>query len=469
MSLRWRFALLFAGGAVLATLLVGMAALMTTRSALESETDSFLKERFLALKAAFPLAEEAERIARNGQVELEIRTDDGKQSAAILFGPDAVVQWSDHRTRRPLITVRGAPRLPVFVPEGTAAGGAEEWEEKDWTWTVEHRVDDLVLGHVPFRMLTVRTGDGSLLSVARDVSEQVEVMDILGARILLTGLLVAAAAGAGGWLIARRLIRPMEILTEAAEEVAQTRELLEPIDARAAGEVGRLADSFNRMIAALRSSRDQQRRLIQDASHELRTPLASLRTNAEVLARMDELAPQERDRMLADIDHELRELSTLASELVDLASESGPEEGEPTVPIDLQAAAEAVVERAVRRSGRQITVTGEGGEVEAQPGALQRAVDNLVDNALKWGPPDRPVEVALDGGRLLVRDGGPGIPEDDLPHIFDRFYRAAEARSLTGSGLGLAIVKGIVERNGGRIHARNLPGGGAEVGFTLPL
>lgn len=469
MSLRWRFALLFAGGAVLATLLVGMAALMTTRSALESETDSFLMERFLALKAAFPLTEQAERIARNGQVELEIRTDDGKESASILFGPDAVVQWSDHRTRRPLITVRGAPRLPVFVPEGAAGGFRDEQEKKDWTRAFERRVDDFALGEVTFRMLTVRTGDGSLLSVARDVSEQVEVMDILGARILLTGLLVAAAAGAGGWLIARRLIRPMEILTDAAEEVAQTRKLLEPIDARAAGEVGRLADSFNRMIAALRSSRDQQRRLIQDASHELRTPLASLRTNAELLARMDELAPQERDRMLADIDHELRELSTLASELVDLASEPGPGEGEPAAPIDLHAAAEAVVERAVRRSGRPITVTGEGGEVEAQPGALQRAVENLVDNALKWGPPDRPVEVVLDGGHLLVRDGGPGIPEDDLPHIFDRFYRAAEARSLTGSGLGLAIVKGIVERNGGRIHARNLPEGGAEVGFTLPL
>ena len=464
MSLRWRFALLFAGGAVLATALAAAAAFVTTSRALYSEIDSHLVER-AALAASFPFAEALEETAFHDPVEFEVREKIESEEALKreyrnqglwkdLFGADSVFQWSDLDSGRPLLFMGRAPLLPVLDPAAVRR---------------PHRFDTVRIGETPYRMLTTRVTRGSVIQIARNISEQEEVLALLGFRFLLIGLLVTAAAGGGGWLLARRVTRPVEILTKAAAEVAETRELLEPIDTGAAGEVGRLADSFNSMIAALRDSRAQQRRLIQNASHELRTPLASLRTNIEVLERAEELEPEERRRMLADIHHELKELTTLVIELAALASEESQAPDEPAQTLGLEQIARASAERASRRTQRTIRVTGEGASVEARAGALQRAVDNLLDNALKWGPPGRAVEIVLSGGELAVRDRGPGIPEDDLPYVFDRFYRAAEARSRPGSGLGLSIVKEIAESHGGRVHAANRPGGGAQVGFTLPV
>lgn len=464
MSLRWRFALLFAGGAVLATALAAGAAFVAASRILYSEIDSHLAER-AALAASFPFVEELKHIDFHDPVELEVREKIGGREAdkkeywsqelwKDLFGADSVFQWSDLDSGRPLLFMGRSPLLPVRDPAPRRS----------------QRFDTVMIGGDPYRMLTIRVTRGSVIQIARNVSGQEEVLALLGVRFLLIGLLVAAAAGGGGWLAARRVTRPVEILTEAAAEVAKTRELLEPIDTGAAGEVGRLTDSFNSMIAALRDSRARQRRLIQDASHELRTPLASLRTNIEVLKRAEELEPEERRRLLADVHHELKELTVLVNELVDLASEqSRRAPDEPARNLDLGQTARTAAERASRRTQREVRVTGEGASLEARPEALQRAVDNLVDNALKWGPPGRPVEIALSGGELTVRDRGPGIPEDDLPYVFDRFYRAAEARSKPGSGLGLSIVKEIVESHGGRVHAANHPGGGALVGFTLPV
>lgn len=464
MSLRWRFALLFAGGAALATVLVASAAFVTTRRALDSETDSFLWERARTLSAAFPFAEnlnvvDAEdpiRIGARGREREGVQTG---ELAEILFGTDAVFQWADLKTNKPLATMRDAPPLPILYPDKDAAENS-----------LPVRFDSVAVSERPYRMLTILVTADSVMSIARDVTGQQGVLAVLRTRIFFIGALVAAAAGGGGWLAARRVTRPMEILTRAAEEVAETRELLEPIETGASGEAGRLAKSFNSMIAALRDSRDRQKRLVQDASHELRTPLTSLRTNVEMLGRADELPPEERERLLADVHHELKELSVLVTELVDLASEqSGREAEEEARPTALRAVAVLVAERASRRWQRPVRVAGEGGALVARPGALQRAVENLVDNALKWGPPPGPVDITLSGGELLVRDYGPGIPDEDLPYIFDRFYRTAEARSRPGSGLGLAIVKGVVESHGGRVCARNHPGGGAEVGFTLPV
>ena len=464
MSLRWRFALLFAGGAVLVTLLVASAAYVTTRRALDSETDSFLWERARTLSAAFPFAEEVNVVDSDDPIQIDAgESGRGRfrtgELAEILFGTDAVFQWSDLKTDKPLATMRGAPLLPILYPDKDAG---EEY--------LPVRFDSVNINEEPYRMLTILVTLDSVISIARNVTEQQEVLAILGARIFLIGLLIAGAAGGGGWLAARRVTRPMEILTGAAEEVAQTRELLEPIETGASGEAGRLADSFNSMITALRDSRDRQKRLVQDASHELRTPLTSLRTNVEMLGRADELPPPERERLLADVHHELKELTALVTELVELASEqSGQEPEEAATPADLGAIAAQAAERASRRWQRPVRVAGEGAALQARPGALQRAVENLVDNALKWGPPPTPVDITLSGGELLVRDYGPGIPEEDLPYIFDRFYRTPAARALPGSGLGLAIVKGVAEAHGGRVHARNHPEGGAEVGFTLPV
>ncbi len=465
MSLRWRFALLFAGGAILATLLVSSAAFVTANRALYSEVDSFLAERAVTA-LSFPFGEVLELIETGEPVEFGVRGTKVNQEAAeklmrhgdhweALFKTDSVFQWSDLGSGRPLLFMGRSPHLPVLDPDG---------------FPRKERFDTVFIDDVSYRMLTVWVTKNSVVQIARNVDEQEEVLAVLGIRFLLIGVLAAVAAGGGGWLAARRVTRPVEILTEAAAEVAKTRELLEPIDTGAAGEVGRLADSFNSMISALRDSRDQQRRLIQNASHELRTPLASLRTNIEVLERAEELEPEERRRLLSDVHHEFKELTTLVIELVDLASEQSRQTSdEPLRTVDLGEVARAAAERASRRSQRTIRVTGEGASLEARPGAIQRAVDNLVDNALKWGPQDQPVEIVLAGGEVEVRDRGPGIPDDDLPYVFDRFYRATEARSRPGSGLGLSIVKEIVDSHGGRVHAANHPDGGARVGFTLPV
>jgi two-component system, OmpR family, sensor histidine kinase MprB len=217
----------------------------------------------------------------------------------------------------------------------------------------------------------------------------------------------------------------------------------------------------------LRSSREQQGRLIADAGHEFRTPLTALRTNLETLVRRGaELTDEQQRELLTAALAESSELADLAAELVDLATDPTLRD-EPSVPLDLAELAETVARRYIQRSGLPIHVTGSAERVNGRWSDLERAVSNLVDNAVKWSPPDAPIEIHLDGSTLSVRDRGPGIPELDLPHVFERFHRSIEARSTPGSGLGLAIVEHIVTTHDGRVFARNRPEGGAEVGFTL--
>ena len=221
------------------------------------------------------------------------------------------------------------------------------------------------------------------------------------------------------------------------------------------------------MLDALRTSRAQQRRLVEDASHELRTPLTSLRTNIEVLRRADAHPEAEIDEILSDVDSELRELSDLVTELVELATDADRSD-EPLQEVGLGSLVEGVAERARRRTGRAIDVTTDSNRISAWPSMIERAVSNLIDNAHKWSPDGEAVTVSVVGTRVTVLDNGPGIPDSDLPRIFDRFYRSDEARSKPGSGLGLAIVAQLVQAHDGEVFAANRPGGGAEVGFQLP-
>jgi two-component system sensor histidine kinase MprB len=255
-------------------------------------------------------------------------------------------------------------------------------------------------------------------------------------------------------------------LTEATERVTRTRDLSERIDERGHDELSRLAASFNTMLGALEDSTRAQRQLVADASHELRTPLTSLRTNIEVLAGERSLPPGERRRLLDDVVEQLGEMTTLISELIELARgeqhRTEPEE----VRLDLVAA--AAVERARRdRSGVVFTTDLEETLVRGVPTTLERAVANLLDNAAKWSPPGAKVEVAVRDGQLTVRDHGPGIDESDLPYVFDRFYRASSARGMTGSGLGLAIVRQVAEAHGGEVSAERAEGGGTRMRLRL--
>src|SRR5437764_139457 len=231
-------------------------------------------------------------------------------------------------------------------------------------------------------------------------------------------------------------------------------------------EVGRLASSFNTMLGALEESTRAQRQLVADASHELRTPLTSLRTNIEVLAGERSLPPGERERLLTDVVEQLGEMTTLVAELIELArgerEPAHPEE----VRLDL-VAADAVERTRRNRPGITFTTDLEETVVHGVPATIERAVANLLDNAAKWSPPGGQVEVVVRDGEVTVRDHGPGIDEEDLPYVFDRFYRASSARGMSGSGLGLAIVRQVAEAHGGDVVAERPEGGGTLMRLRL--
>jgi two-component system sensor histidine kinase MprB len=241
------------------------------------------------------------------------------------------------------------------------------------------------------------------------------------------------------------------------------------MDREGSDELARLAGSFNTMLEALERSMRQQRQLVADASHELRTPLTSLRTNVEVLAGADGMAPADRERLLRDVVAQLEELTVLVGDLVDLARDED-ELPEPMTDVRLDELVAEVVESARRRHPeRPFSLELEPALVRAAAPRLARAVANLVDNAEKWSPAGAQIEVTVSSeGELVVRDHGPGIAPEDAPYVFDRFYRAASARGTPGSGLGLAIVRHVAETHDGSVAAQAAPGGGARLVLRLP-
>jgi two-component system, OmpR family, sensor histidine kinase MprB len=325
---------------------------------------------------------------------------------------------------------------------------------------------DANAGGVHLRVLTSPGHQGEAVQIGRSLAE-VDA-SLSGLRRILFAVSGAGVIVAGvlGLIVAHRALRPVARLTEATERVAATQDFDAAIDVRRKDELGRLAESFNAMLAALHESRLQQRQLVADASHELRTPLTSLRTNIEFLIRADDLSGQERRELLRDIHSELEELTKIVQELVELASEQRPEERS-FEDVRLDELAVSAVERAARRSSVAVHLHAAPTLVVGNHGLLERAAGNLIDNALKWSPPDATVDVTVADGAFVVRDHGPGISEADRPHVFDRFYRADAARSKPGSGLGLAIVKQIVDAHGGRVWIEPAPGGGTIAGFAL--
>jgi two-component system, OmpR family, sensor histidine kinase MprB len=328
----------------------------------------------------------------------------------------------------------------------------------------EYFSDAHIAGH-EVRVLTVPL-QGIALQVARDLGEVNHTLH----RITLFLILIAAggiAVAAGlGLLVSRAALAPVRHLTETTEHVTETGDLSERIDSAGQDELGRLAASFNTMLAALEESSRAQRQLVADASHELRTPLTSLRTNIEVLAGERTLPPGDRERLLGDVVEQLGEMTSLIAELIELArAEQHPEEAE-DVRLDLIAA--DAVERAKRnRPSVTFTTDLEESLVRGAPSTIERAVANLLDNAAKWSPAGGEVKIAVRDSEVTVRDHGPGIAEEDLPYVFDRFYRASSARGLPGSGLGLAIVKQVAEAHGGQVTAERANGGGTLMRLRL--
>jgi two-component system, OmpR family, sensor histidine kinase MprB len=317
-----------------------------------------------------------------------------------------------------------------------------------------------------FRMLTFPIFPGAAVQIARSLTEVDHSLSrIRKLLILIAGGGIAIAAGLG-LAVSRAALAPVRRLTSASETVTETGDLSERIEVRGRDELSRLAGSFNSMLGALEESTRVQRQLVADASHELRTPLTSLRTNIEVLAGGRDLPDGERKRLLHDVVEQLGEMTTLIAELIELARGeqqiAEPEE----VRLDLVAA--DAVERARRNRTAVSFVTDlEESVVNGVPSTIERAVANLLDNAAKWSPPNGEVDVSVRDGKVTVRDHGPGIDEEDLPHVFDRFYRAKSARGMSGSGLGLAIVRQVALAHGGSVVAERADGGGTRIVLSL--
>jgi two-component system, OmpR family, sensor histidine kinase MprB len=321
---------------------------------------------------------------------------------------------------------------------------------------------------LPYRVATVPLPGGGAIQVAQSLAEANGVLGSLRWRFGWLALAITMLGFVSGLLIARPTIRSLERFTAFAEEVASGGTPDPDLVPSGSDEVSRLRRAFADMLASLRGAREQQTRLVHDAGHELRTPLTSLRTNVDLLTRKGpSLDADTQGKVLADVDHELNELIGLVNELVELAADETSVEPEAVLTVKMMV--EHVAQRESARSSRTICCDASPWKIEARPRSLERAIRNLVENALKYSPLNSEVLIEAKPGSIVVIDHGPGVFERDLPHIFERFYRSVTSRSQPGSGLGLAIVEEVARFHGGTTVADNLPGGGAAIGMVLPI
>jgi two-component system sensor histidine kinase MprB len=459
MTFRRRIVVLSAGAVAAAIALAAVVTYVVVRQNLRDGVDASLRD--LRPKVVFVsrigrakgVAGETGQSAARGPDEIF----EAQLPPTALGGSAGVVQAT--LPNGDVIRSASGTSLPTTSAVREVASGKRGESLRDATVRGEHA-----------RVLTTRGPDGSTLQIAKPLTD---VDDTLGRlrwillAVTVGGVGVAAGLGVG---VSRAATRPLGRLTAAAERVTATGELHHRIDGEGDDEPGRLAASFNAMLAALGASRDAQRQLVADASHELRTPLTAIRANVELLERARDMAPDERAEVLAAVRGQLEDLTILLGDLVDLARpgerpEDAPEE------LRLDELVQDAVARALRHAAAATTfvVDCEPCVVHASRARLARAVGNLLDNAVKWSPPGQPIEVSVRAGEVVVRDHGPGIAASDLPHVFDRFYRAPAARGLPGSGLGLAIVKQVADAHGGSVVAEHAAGGGARLRLALPL
>jgi two-component system sensor histidine kinase MprB len=323
---------------------------------------------------------------------------------------------------------------------------------------------------IPMRILTRRTWDGATVSISLPLEEVRRSLNNLALLLIPVSLLGVLGAASAGLVIARTGLRPVDEFTDVVEHIARTEDLDTAIPVDGKDEISRLAVSFNAMTGALAAARDRQRTLIADAGHELRTPLTSLRTNIDLLLRSEaagrDLPPGTKHKLLVSVKAQLHELSSLVGDLLELAR---PDQDKPTEVVALHEIVGQAAGRArLRGLGLRIDVAAEPWHVRGDAGQLERAVMNLLDNAVKFSPPGGAVDVRLENGELTVRDHGPGIPPEDLPHVFDRFWRSPSARSLPGSGLGLSIVALVIRESGGEVALEPASGGGTLARVRLP-
>jgi two-component system sensor histidine kinase MprB len=464
MSLRTRIAGVSGLAVAIAVLLGAALAYVAIRSELRGEVDSALRDRVAPLTDRYtPTADPGEPgygpppgpggggvLYQGERPPLVYKLFD--RHAPAFGGAAGYVQLitRDGEVVRPP-DERGA--LPVGT-EALAVG----------TSGTGSRFDDVHVEGEHLRVLTTGLGELGAVQVARPLGEVDSVLHrvLLILLVMSAGGIALGAAMGGG--VARAALAPVRRFTSGTERIAASGDVSRRMDVEGDDELARLARSFNATLDELEQSVEAQRHLVADAGHELRTPIASLRANIQLLEDADRLPPEELTALRGDIVSELDELTTLVASIVELARGTTPSEGE-VDDVRLDIVTSQLVERARRRAGAGVSF-----DLDLQPTLLRgqqeriaRAVSNLIDNARKWSPPGGLVEVRLRDGELSVRDHGPGFEEDDLPHVFDRFFRSGRARAMPGSGLGLAIVRQAAEAGGGWATASNAPGGGAVV------
>jgi two-component system sensor histidine kinase MprB len=462
MSLRLRLTLLFGVVAFVASSLVAAFAFRSTTGELVQSTDRFLERRATETVQAIVDASGGLLAGEFGADQPPRPQRPGRFDAGrIVADDDAIYQVTGLGGR----TVSSSAALPsTDAVEAARNRSAGDGRQSRATF------DDIAVDGESYRMATVGFGDGGVVQVARSTVEDDALAAALLRRFALISVVVALVAAAVGSLIAQRTTAPLRRLTGVAADVATTRDFrIEVGDVDRPDEIGRLAISFRSMLDALEASRVQQHRLIHDAGHEMRTPLTSMRANVALLERATELPAVERAEVLAAIGSELVELGSLFDEMIDLATDQHGVELVRT-PVDLGTVAREVSATWARRSGREVAVSPPAASsvVTADSSMIERALANLVSNAVKFSPDDAPIEIVVGDGSLAVRDGGPGIAPVERDRIFGRFYRSEATRSMPGSGLGLSIVAQVIERHGGETWVADAPAGGAEVGFRLP-
>lgn len=355
--------------------------------------------------------------------------------------------------------VSGPETLPVTAVDKEIAAGKHRAALQDVTTT-----DGTDMRVYTFPAQAQPGGPVFAISVAKPLADIDKPLSTLAWVLLLVSGIGVVGAGAAGLWVARTGLQPVDELTGAVEHIARTEDLTVRIPDEGDDEIARLSRSFNSMTAALASSQERQAQLIADAGHELRTPLTSLRTNIELLARSEEtgraIPPEDRRELLASVKAQMTELAALIGDLQELSRPDAVSPG-PLGVVALHEITGAALSRA-RLRGPELDFSSalDPWYVRGEAAALERAVVNVLDNAVKFSPPGGAVEVTLRAGELRVRDHGPGIPDEDLPHVFERFWRSPSARALPGSGLGLSIVARTVARAGGSAELRAAADGG---------
>jgi two-component system sensor histidine kinase MprB len=466
MTLRRRLALLSGLAVALTVILASVLVYALVRDRLRSDIDH-------------DLSQQAERVDQRYQVGLPTpppgarvtvppapptntkRAEQGERYALTLPPP----QPGESEALAQLISPGGAvvtgPSSPVPIPVSSsdrqlaASGGRGKFE-------------DVQAGDSELRVFTQPLSDGIAVQVARSLEDTNHTLNTLVIILAVVSAGAVALAAALGPVVARTALAPAGEVSDAAEEVARTHDLTHRIEVRGDDELGRLAASFNEMMSALERSEAAQRRLVADASHELRTPLATLRTNIETLGRGDGLDPEERGRLVADVTEELEEMTDLVGDVVELARAPG-QDAIARQDVALDELTRDAIERAERRArGIGFDSDLDNSLVHVDPQRVGRAISNMLDNATKWSPPGGRVEVEVRNGSVTVRDHGPGFPDGELDKVFDRFWRADDARGRPGSGLGLAIVQRVADEHNGAARAANASDGGAVVTLELP-